>query len=149
MGEGVSHVSGFWEGCGLLVHLIELMDRGKYPQGAHLVLAMTSLTLKSKQVQKLLAMAPSKGIRVKQLLEREVAWKAWYAGRGGGPNTWWLLQASSETGNKLVNAPIMLAAASLVRVGRAAKETAFGATTGMLRTYSTSGVIAQLDQVNT
>merc|ERR1712139_78673 len=94
MGEGVSHVSGFWEGCGLLVHLIELMDRGKYPPGAHLVLAMTSLTLKSKQVQKLLAMAPSKGIRVKQLLEREVAWKAWYAGRGGGPE--YLVASPSE-----------------------------------------------------
>jgi hypothetical protein len=83
--EGVSHVSGFWEGCGLLVHLMELMEKGAYPEGAHLVLALTSLTLKSRQVCKLLSAAPSRGIRVRQLLEREIGWKAWYAGRGSGP----------------------------------------------------------------
>lgn len=83
--EGVSHCRGFWEGCGLLVHLMELLAGGKCPPGAHLVVALTSLTLKSKQVCRLLKEAPSKGVKVNVLLEREIGWKAWYAGRGSGP----------------------------------------------------------------
>ena len=33
----VSHISGFWEGCGLLIHLLETMLAGKFPERAHLV----------------------------------------------------------------------------------------------------------------
>eukprot|EP00747_Dinoflagellata_sp_TGD_P186043 gnl/TRDRNA2_/TRDRNA2_42877_c0_seq1.p1 gnl/TRDRNA2_/TRDRNA2_42877_c0~~gnl/TRDRNA2_/TRDRNA2_42877_c0_seq1.p1 ORF type:complete len:106 (-),score=13.46 gnl/TRDRNA2_/TRDRNA2_42877_c0_seq1:83-400(-) len=45
---------------------------------------LTSLSLKSKAVQAALESAPKKGVHVRMLLEREIGWKAWYAGPGGG-----------------------------------------------------------------
>merc|ERR1719263_898595 len=70
------------------------MTSGACPADAHMVLALTSLTLKSKQVYRWLAEAPKNGIRVRVLHESEIAWKAWYAGRGGGPS--YLLASPSE-----------------------------------------------------
>lgn len=81
--EAASQPSGFWEGCGLLVRLLELFLERR--DGAHLVLMLTSLTLKSRRARQLLEEAPQRGLRVRQLLEREIAWKAYYAGRGGCP----------------------------------------------------------------
>mmetsp|Transcript_103021 Transcript_103021/g.320433 ORF Transcript_103021/g.320433 Transcript_103021/m.320433 type:complete len:302 (+) Transcript_103021:118-1023(+) len=79
-GEPMRSVSGFWEGIGLVVHLLELVLDGRCPAGAHLVLMVTSLTLKSPQVRAALEAAPERGVRVRRLVEREIAWKAWYAG---------------------------------------------------------------------
>jgi len=81
-GELLNARKGFWEGTGLLVHLVRLLLDGRLPPGAHLVLALTSLTLKSKGVCAVLEEAPSRGVRVRQLLEREVGYKSWYAGGG-------------------------------------------------------------------
>lgn len=78
----VAHICGFWEGCGLLVFLLDMLEKGRFPDEAHLVVAITSLTLKSKYVCDWLSTAASKGITVRVLDERELAWKAWYAGRG-------------------------------------------------------------------
>eukprot|EP00445_Apocalathium_hangoei_P046350 CAMPEP_0203995292 /NCGR_PEP_ID=MMETSP0360-20130528/11970_1 /ASSEMBLY_ACC=CAM_ASM_000342 /TAXON_ID=268821 /ORGANISM="Scrippsiella Hangoei, Strain SHTV-5" /LENGTH=378 /DNA_ID=CAMNT_0050935969 /DNA_START=57 /DNA_END=1190 /DNA_ORIENTATION=+ len=84
--EGTSAApSNFWEGCGLLVHMLELMLEGRYRMGAHLVVMVTSLTLKAKRVQALLAQVAVQGLQVRVLVEREIAWKAWYAGSGRGP----------------------------------------------------------------
>lgn len=94
--DRVSCVSSFWEGCGLLVFLIELMLDGKCAAGSHLVLALTSLTLKARRVCTLLAAASLRGVRVRILLEREVAWKAWYAGTGSAPTA--LLASDAEFG---------------------------------------------------
>merc|ERR1712151_718438 len=44
------------------------------------VLALTSLTLRSPAVRAALEDAAQSGIQVRVLVEREVAWKAWYAG---------------------------------------------------------------------
>lgn len=41
---------------------------------------VTSLTLKSPAVIAALEQAAAKGCRVRVLLQREIAWKAWYAG---------------------------------------------------------------------
>lgn len=76
-------VSGFWEGVGLVVYLIELLLKRRCPEGAHLVLMITSLTLKSPQVRDLLETAAAQGVRTRILVEREIAWKAWYAGPRG------------------------------------------------------------------
>eukprot|EP00418_Pyrodinium_bahamense_P006548 CAMPEP_0179023768 /NCGR_PEP_ID=MMETSP0796-20121207/7102_1 /TAXON_ID=73915 /ORGANISM="Pyrodinium bahamense, Strain pbaha01" /LENGTH=399 /DNA_ID=CAMNT_0020719693 /DNA_START=110 /DNA_END=1309 /DNA_ORIENTATION=- len=76
-------VSGFWEGIGLVVYLMDLMLQRRCPAGAHLVVMVTSLTLKSPQVRAALEAAPKYGVRVRQLVEREIAWKAWYAGPRG------------------------------------------------------------------
>uniref|UniRef100_A0A7S4Q1U4 Methyltransferase small domain-containing protein n=1 Tax=Alexandrium monilatum TaxID=311494 RepID=A0A7S4Q1U4_9DINO len=81
--EESREVSGFWEGVGLVIYLIKLVLNRRCPPGAHLVLLITSLTLKSPQVRGLLGSAPARGVRVRQLLEREIAWKAWYAGPRG------------------------------------------------------------------
>merc|ERR1712151_234811 len=82
--ENTSRNAGFWEGCGLLVHLLELVMQEQFAVGAHLVVMITSLTLKSRRVCALLAEAPTRGVRVRILLEREIAWKAFYAGNGSG-----------------------------------------------------------------
>jgi len=83
--DGLTQPANFWEGCGLLVRLLELMLEGRFATGAHLVVMITSLTLKSQRVAALLSEAPSRGVEVRTLLEREIAWKAWYAGSGRGP----------------------------------------------------------------
>lgn len=83
--DGLTQPANFWEGCGLLVRLLELMLEGRFATGAHLVVMVTSLTLKSQRVAALLSEAPSRGVEVRTLLEREIAWKAWYAGSGRGP----------------------------------------------------------------
>lgn len=74
--------SSFWEGCGLVVHLLKLVFEGRVPAGSHLCLLLSSMTLKSLMVRSLLERAPSCGVRVQILVEREIAWKAWYAGNG-------------------------------------------------------------------
>jgi len=87
----------FWEGCGLVVHLLELMLQA--PIGTHLVLAFSSMTLKSLRVRELLSQAPERNLSVEILLEREVAWKAWYAGRGSwGGGSRHILASASEAG---------------------------------------------------
>jgi len=84
--DGASHKGNFWEGCGLLIYLMELIMEDRVPRGARVVVALTSLTLKSRRVRALLEEAPSKGVQVRVHLEREIAWKAWYAGTGSGPS---------------------------------------------------------------
>lgn len=84
--ERLTFKRGFWEGCGLLVFLMEHMLSGYFPTHAHLVLVLTSLSLKCIRVRQLLDEARERGFQVNVLLEREVAWKAWYAGRGSSPN---------------------------------------------------------------
>uniref|UniRef100_A0A7S1WKY9 Methyltransferase small domain-containing protein n=1 Tax=Alexandrium catenella TaxID=2925 RepID=A0A7S1WKY9_ALECA len=76
-------VSGFWEGVGLVVYLVELLLKRRCPAGAHVVIMVTSLTLKSPQVRSVLESAQAQGVRARQLVEREIAWKAWYAGPSG------------------------------------------------------------------
>lgn len=90
--------SNFWEGIGLVVYLLELVLQGRCPRGAHLVIMVTSLTLKAPRVRQVLQAAADQGVRVRQLLEREIAWKAWYAGQGGGQNH--LLASADEYDSK-------------------------------------------------
>lgn len=77
--------ANFWEGCGLLVRMMEIMFENKFRPGARLVIGLTSLSLKSQRVRNLLEEASSKGVKVTILVEREIAWKAWYAGSGRVP----------------------------------------------------------------
>lgn len=95
---GSSMVPSFWEGCGLLVHIVELILEGRCPANTHLVLGLSSLSLKSRRLCALLEEAPKRGVRVRVLLEREVAWKAWYAGRGSSPS--FLLSNADEVESK-------------------------------------------------
>jgi len=90
---GLNARRGFWEGTGLLLYLINLMLDGRCLGGAHLVIALTSLTLKSPGVRDLLEAAPAKGVCVTILEEREIGWKAFYAGPS---STGHLLATSSE-----------------------------------------------------
>jgi hypothetical protein len=95
----VSHdVSGFWEGVGLVVYLINLLAEGRCRDGAHLILMVTSLTLKSVAVREALEAASARGLLVNLLVEREIAWKAWYAGPGSGIDQ--LLATGAEVGNR-------------------------------------------------
>lgn len=73
-------MSGFWEGIGLVVYLTELVVSGRSPTGTHLVLMVSSLTLKAPRVRRALQDAHDRGFRVRVLVEREIGWKAWYAG---------------------------------------------------------------------
>ncbi|CAK9082141.1 unnamed protein product [Durusdinium trenchii] len=70
---------GFWEGVGLVVYLLKLISQ-RAASGARLVLMITSLTLKAPAILEALETVVKKGCRMKILLEREIAWKAWYAG---------------------------------------------------------------------
>lgn len=92
--HGVMKGAGFWEGCGLLVRLLEIMIEGRFAPGAHLVIGITSLTLKSHRVRALLEEAATQDVVVRVLVEREIAWKAWYAGRGSGSS--YLLATADE-----------------------------------------------------
>mmetsp|Transcript_14112 Transcript_14112/g.33201 ORF Transcript_14112/g.33201 Transcript_14112/m.33201 type:complete len:456 (-) Transcript_14112:95-1462(-) len=79
-----SHTAGsnaFWEGTGLVVFLIERFAHST--RGAHLVLVVSSLTLKAPGVVRALETTEERGMECRCLLEREVAWKAWYAGPWG------------------------------------------------------------------
>jgi len=87
--------SGFWEGVGLLTYMVRLILEDKCQSGAHLILVVTSLALKSPKVQEVLAAAPAKGVKVRVLVEREIAWKTFYA----GPSELNYLLASSEEYN--------------------------------------------------
>mmetsp|Transcript_42694 Transcript_42694/g.117821 ORF Transcript_42694/g.117821 Transcript_42694/m.117821 type:complete len:518 (-) Transcript_42694:68-1621(-) len=87
--------SGFWEGVGLVVHLVELMLQGRCNRCARLVLMVTSLTFKAVRVRSILDAACAAGVQVRILAEREIAWKAWYAGRGAIGNDY-LLAADPE-----------------------------------------------------
>jgi len=99
MGETVlQSSSNFWEGIGLVVCLLELVLQGRCPHGAHVVIMVTSLTLKAPRVRQALQAAAEQGVRVRQLLEREIAWKAWYAGHGGGHRH--LLASADELDSK-------------------------------------------------
>eukprot|EP00928_Gymnodinium_smaydae_P012017 TRINITY_DN14388_c0_g1_i1.p1 TRINITY_DN14388_c0_g1~~TRINITY_DN14388_c0_g1_i1.p1 ORF type:complete len:447 (+),score=72.39 TRINITY_DN14388_c0_g1_i1:41-1381(+) len=89
---------GFWEGVGLVVFLLELMFQGRCSPGAHLVLMITSLTLKAPAVRAALEAAPSHGVRVQVLLEREMAWKAWFAGPSSNS---YLLASDDEEARRL------------------------------------------------
>lgn len=71
---------GFWEGISLVVFLLQLVFQKRCPSKARLVMMVTSITLKSEAVVAALDEAVAKGCRVRVLLEREIAWKAWYAG---------------------------------------------------------------------
>eukprot|EP00437_Effrenium_voratum_P017512 CAMPEP_0181446546 /NCGR_PEP_ID=MMETSP1110-20121109/26160_1 /TAXON_ID=174948 /ORGANISM="Symbiodinium sp., Strain CCMP421" /LENGTH=416 /DNA_ID=CAMNT_0023570627 /DNA_START=36 /DNA_END=1287 /DNA_ORIENTATION=- len=71
---------GFWEGVGLVSYLLTLISRSEKPKAACLVIMVTSLTLKAPAVLEALEDAEKKGCKLKVLLEREIAWKAWYAG---------------------------------------------------------------------
>lgn len=90
--------SSFWEGCGLVTYLLNRVMEGKCAPGAHLVLLISSLTLKSLMVQRLLKQAPEQGVRVRTLVEREIGWKAWYAGAGGSD---FLIASKSEAREKV------------------------------------------------
>jgi len=93
--EGAStacHSESFWEGVHLVVHLVELILEGRCAPGAHLAIMVTSLTLKAPKVRELLRAAPKRGVHVQVLVEREIAWKAWYA----GPEQTDYLMASGE-----------------------------------------------------
>lgn len=74
---------GFWEGVGLVVYLLGLISSCRCSAGARLVMMVTSLTLKSPAVRNALCTACTEGARIRVLLEREIAWKAWYAGPSG------------------------------------------------------------------
>jgi methylase of polypeptide subunit release factors len=69
----------FWEGTGLITHLIEELPR--FNKDVHLVLVVTSLSLKGKRVEKAInELDNAYDFRI--LVEREVAWKASFAGGG-------------------------------------------------------------------
>merc|ERR1712113_1147330 len=67
-GGGISQSSGFWEGIGLVVYLIGLVLHRKCSHGVHLIIMVTSLTLKAPQVQAALVAAAESGVRVRQLV---------------------------------------------------------------------------------
>eukprot|EP00931_Biecheleriopsis_adriatica_P078479 TRINITY_DN51940_c0_g1_i1.p1 TRINITY_DN51940_c0_g1~~TRINITY_DN51940_c0_g1_i1.p1 ORF type:complete len:431 (-),score=83.79 TRINITY_DN51940_c0_g1_i1:40-1332(-) len=71
---------GFWEGISLVVFLLALVIERRLAPGGRLVMMVTSLTLKSPAVVRALEEAVESGCRLRILLEREIAWKAWYAG---------------------------------------------------------------------
>jgi len=83
-GAALNSGANFWEGTGLLMHLLSLVIDGRpaTAPGSHLVLGFTSLTLKSKLVCTLLEEAERKGVSVQILREKEVGYKVWYAGDG-------------------------------------------------------------------
>jgi len=73
--------SSFWEGIGLVEFLIEhFASVRNCPPGAHMVLVVSSLTLKAPAVLEALHGLADRGVSCACLAEREVAWKAWYAG---------------------------------------------------------------------
>mmetsp|Transcript_60012 Transcript_60012/g.130159 ORF Transcript_60012/g.130159 Transcript_60012/m.130159 type:complete len:454 (+) Transcript_60012:69-1430(+) len=80
--EALNARSGFWEGVGLVVHLLKLIASDQAVAGAHLVLALSSLTLTAPVVRRTLDAAKDEGCRIRVLVEREIGWKAWYAGSG-------------------------------------------------------------------
>ncbi|CAE7763316.1 prmC [Symbiodinium sp. CCMP2592] len=70
---------GFWEGVGLVAYLLKLIS--ERPAGpARLVMMISSLTLKSPAIINALEAAEKRGCKLRVLLEREIGWKAWYAG---------------------------------------------------------------------
>lgn len=73
------HSGGFWEGVGLVVFLLDLLAQRAKP-GTKLVLMVSSLTLKAPAVLEALERTVKNGCALKVLLERAIAWKAWYAG---------------------------------------------------------------------
>eukprot|EP01062_Namystynia_karyoxenos_P079908 TRINITY_DN8516_c0_g1_i2.p1 TRINITY_DN8516_c0_g1~~TRINITY_DN8516_c0_g1_i2.p1 ORF type:complete len:425 (+),score=93.02 TRINITY_DN8516_c0_g1_i2:90-1277(+) len=75
----------FWMGVGLLVDLIGKFTRREFAPASercapHLVLIVSSLSLKAGAVRSALETACASRCQLQVLLEREVAWKAWYAG---------------------------------------------------------------------
>eukprot|EP00933_Yihiella_yeosuensis_P061337 TRINITY_DN64140_c0_g1_i1.p1 TRINITY_DN64140_c0_g1~~TRINITY_DN64140_c0_g1_i1.p1 ORF type:complete len:440 (+),score=76.51 TRINITY_DN64140_c0_g1_i1:75-1394(+) len=83
MGAVEASPGGFWEGISLVVYLLELASGSQLPKNARLVMMVTSLTLKSPAVISALKSAAAKGAKIRVVLEREIAWKAWYAGPNG------------------------------------------------------------------
>jgi len=74
---------GFWKGTDIIVDLMERLAKGEWPVEAHLVLIVTSLTLKAQSVRATLQSINPRNVHCRCLVEREVAWKAWYAGPAG------------------------------------------------------------------
>jgi len=74
--------TSFWEGTGLLVSLVENLLDKRFNTNAHLILALTSSTFKSKGVVRVLEEAEKVGVRVRIVQEQEIAYKAWFAGSG-------------------------------------------------------------------
>eukprot|EP00927_Polykrikos_kofoidii_P086374 TRINITY_DN9652_c0_g1_i1.p1 TRINITY_DN9652_c0_g1~~TRINITY_DN9652_c0_g1_i1.p1 ORF type:complete len:597 (+),score=142.01 TRINITY_DN9652_c0_g1_i1:34-1791(+) len=72
--------SGFWEGVGLVSYLVEKLVKKKFQDGCHLVMMVTSLTLKAPAVKIAFNTAVKRGVKMRVLCEREIAWKAFYAG---------------------------------------------------------------------
>ena len=79
--------SNFWEGTGLLQRVLT-------QAGCTRVVCFSSLSLKAEGMRATLA---SLGERCQVLVEREVAWKAWYA---GGSETDHLLSTPAEEANR-------------------------------------------------
>eukprot|EP00756_Hemistasia_phaeocysticola_P033499 Hpha_TRINITY_DN16467_c4_g4::TRINITY_DN16467_c4_g4_i1::g.160854::m.160854 len=74
----------FWKGVGMLCSMVRAFANGHHPRpGAHLVLVVSSLSLKAPAVKDVLEYATKRGCIVTPLLVREVVYKAWYAGHGG------------------------------------------------------------------
>eukprot|EP00929_Paragymnodinium_shiwhaense_P075298 TRINITY_DN38488_c0_g1_i1.p1 TRINITY_DN38488_c0_g1~~TRINITY_DN38488_c0_g1_i1.p1 ORF type:complete len:437 (+),score=57.09 TRINITY_DN38488_c0_g1_i1:77-1387(+) len=99
--EVLNAKSGFWEGIGLVVYLIELITTGSACRpAAHLVLQITSLTLKAPQVRAALDAAAVAGLTIRIMVEREIGWKAWYAGPVG--NNHLMATNEEETSKRLI-----------------------------------------------
>merc|ERR1712107_824618 len=63
--EGAAMVQSFWEGCGLLCYCVEQIVEGRCPANTHLVLGLSSLSLKSKRFCTLLEEASRRGVKVR------------------------------------------------------------------------------------
>jgi len=80
-GSSLSPLSGgFWEGVGLVAYLLRLISERPAGPDARLVMMISSLTLKSPSIIDALEAASNNGCKIRVLLEREIGWKAWYAG---------------------------------------------------------------------
>jgi len=80
---GPEDAERFWRGVGMLCNMVDRFVGRRFAAGAHLVLVVSSLSLKAPAVREAIKNAAAKGCVVTPLLMREVAYKAWYAGAGG------------------------------------------------------------------
>eukprot|EP00929_Paragymnodinium_shiwhaense_P064579 TRINITY_DN32368_c0_g1_i1.p1 TRINITY_DN32368_c0_g1~~TRINITY_DN32368_c0_g1_i1.p1 ORF type:complete len:557 (-),score=117.73 TRINITY_DN32368_c0_g1_i1:328-1998(-) len=83
-GQRAKTPSGFWEGIGLVSYLIDMFAKRRPPKSSCLVMMITSLTLKAPGVRSALETAVKKGMKLEVLVEKEIAWKADYAGPTDG-----------------------------------------------------------------
>jgi methylase of polypeptide subunit release factors len=75
----IKHPS-FWKGTGMMSYMLE-DSLLKLPEGGHLVMVVPSTALKSKRLAKIFQNYAS-NYQARILHQQEVAYKAWYAGRG-------------------------------------------------------------------